>query len=365
MRIKQLDGLRTIAVFLVLLTHHGMLSFGWTGVDLFFVLSGFLITGILRKDRENPFFWRSFYTKRATRILPPVIIAIIVANFFEGHFAIASLGYLFFCSNFLAMQPPPLSVGSLDSFWSLAVEEHFYLFWPFAVRFLSRDRLLKLSVAILIGEPLLRLVATPIFWRLFGHHGEWDSPIFLLTPFRIDGLAAGSLLALLLEDGRCPQVVKRWSGYSALASLSLFLGLSAVFHSFRRGADSMQFNSLGYSLIVLIAFSALAYLVTNPDSLFSRILASPIPVFVGGISYGVYLYQEFVLEVSIQLAHTDRYHSGKLLPIDLLIVVAWAALSFYVIEKPIIAWGKSVAASHRKKPSLFQFKDEPGDDLRR
>src|ERR1700753_580321 len=104
-RIPQLDGLRAIAVILVFMFHHGLVRSGWIGVDIFFVLSGFLITGILRRDTGNPKYWSSFYAKRVTRILPPLLAVVIVVLLAEPHFKLGSLGYLLFASNIVELTP--------------------------------------------------------------------------------------------------------------------------------------------------------------------------------------------------------------------------------------------------------------------
>jgi len=94
--IVQLDGLRGVAVFMVLLLHHQLLDIGWMGVDLFFVLSGLLITRILRKESNKPNYWRNFYIKRATRILPPFLLLIgIVALCVSQTSLVGLLGYTF------------------------------------------------------------------------------------------------------------------------------------------------------------------------------------------------------------------------------------------------------------------------------
>ena len=195
MRINSLDGLRGIAILSVLLIHHGLFNNGWMGVDLFFVLSGFLITQLLRKDRFEPLFWKRFYIKRATRILPPLVLTVALGYAFTpGAKALIALGYLLSFSGFIELtRHHILALGPL---WSLAVEEHFYLVWPFAVRFLSRRHLFFVLAVIIVGVPLLRL--------FFSHPMPMAqlSPIYFLTPFRIDEMAFGCLLAVLLESQR-------------------------------------------------------------------------------------------------------------------------------------------------------------------
>jgi len=338
MRINQLDGLRASAVFLVLLFHHGMVRSGWVGVDIFFVLSGFLITGALRREVNAPDYWKSFYVKRATRILPPLVALVIPVFLMAGHFKLIYLGYLFFASNLVQLTPAALP--ALGALWSLAIEEHFYFLWPLAVKRLDRESLLRVSLAIVLVSPFVRILGTALFHHYWGVNHNWDNPIFLLTPFRIDGLAAGAALALLLEDGRCPAVLLRWSGTASFLIAALFLGLEFFVKSFRRTADTELFNGFGYSLVVFAAFFLLSYLVLVPNSMLTKLLSSRILVFVGTISYGFYLFQELVKDVLQSFLGPSASHIFLFLP-DLAITATLATISFYFFEKPIMRLGKA------------------------
>src|SRR6266481_5061394 len=125
MRIDRLDGIRAVAILMVLLFHRGSLAFGWTGVELFFVLSGFLITGILRKMRTHERYWSRFYSRRAARILPPVLLLMLLYSLAAKPPLPTILGYTLFAGN--VMNRTAYGRSILGSLWSLAVEEHFYL----------------------------------------------------------------------------------------------------------------------------------------------------------------------------------------------------------------------------------------------
>ena len=135
-----------------------VVSRGWLGVHLFFVLSGFLITGILLDSRDKPNYFRNFYGRRALRILPLYMAVIAVsAVFYRGAWT-----YMLLAAGFMANFASYLGVGIPHGpgvFWSLAVEEHFYLGWPLAVRLLPRRALLVLCLILFCGEPVLRAVA--------------------------------------------------------------------------------------------------------------------------------------------------------------------------------------------------------------
>jgi peptidoglycan/LPS O-acetylase OafA/YrhL len=134
-RQKQLDGLRALAVLGVVAYHHGLLPVGWMGVDLFFVLSGFLITRILTETKRESSYWSQFYVKRAGRILPPLALLLILASVLNRHMTLrAFAGYGLFLGNYVNLTR--YLVPMLVVLWSLAIEEHFYIFWPLGIRFL-------------------------------------------------------------------------------------------------------------------------------------------------------------------------------------------------------------------------------------
>jgi peptidoglycan/LPS O-acetylase OafA/YrhL len=209
---------------------------GWQGVHLFFVLSGFLITGILRRSSGHEMYWSAFYIKRATRIIPPLLIFFVFAILLYSPPWKVLSAYLFFGANIISVTHYDLR-NAFDVLWSLSVEEHFYLFWPIAVRFCSRAALIRLSAGICLAEPVLRLAFTRVF-----HDAQ---PIYMLTPFQLDGLAAGSLLALLFEEEAMRRLIGRWCGAMFWASCAMYVSLSLASHSFVFSADSFLFNGGG------------------------------------------------------------------------------------------------------------------------
>jgi len=344
-RISQLDGLRAVAVLLVFTFHHSLIRSGWIGVDIFFVLSGFLITGILRRDTANPAYWQSFYTKRVTRILPPLLAVVTVVLFTVQHFKIGYLGYLLFASNIVELTP--YALAPLGALWSLAIEEHFYFAWPFVVKKLQWSTLVKVSLGVVLFSPLVRGIATLVFHNYWGVNHNWNSPIFLLTPFRLDGLAAGALLSLLLEHDRLTSALKRWAGPACVAAFGIFFALELWMPRFRRTADSVLFNSVGYTLVVLGSFCLLSFLILRPASAPSKLLSLSPFVFIGTISYGCYLYQAPV-KILMHYLLPSSIPSTMFFVIDAIMTVALAATSFYIMEKPIIAWGRKIGNSRQR-----------------
>jgi peptidoglycan/LPS O-acetylase OafA/YrhL len=350
-RIDRLDGIRALAIVLVFLIHVNIGRFGWQGVPLFFVLSGFLITTILRRGRTNESFWGTFYVKRATRILPPLLIAFVAAFLFSTvAWHQVGLYELFFLANFAALIHPH-GTASLTVLWSLAVEEQFYLFWPFAVRFLDRRQLIRLSVGVLIAEPILRAIASPFC--------ETSWPIYYLTPFQLDGLAAGSLLALLVEDESTAEALRKWAGkmFGLIAATFVILSLLPGFH---RDANTLIFNSLGYWLVYLGAAFLIAHVLLCPSSPISRILEWKPAVFLGSISYGFYLFHPVGITLLERLGvYLHFVHYRTLAPFGFVGIAFFSWLSFRYYEKPFIAWGKKVAdrlqmsrTAELQKPSL-------------
>ena len=346
-RLERLDGIRAVAVLLVFGTHTIIPWHGWEGVHLFFVLSGFLITGILRRARHDHFFWRPFYIKRATRILPPLILCLIIGYvLYSPPLQILSL-YALFAANIVELTRYHIT-GGLTVLWSLSVEEHFYLLWPFAIRFLRRRQLLILCAVVLVCEPIIRLLVARRF------HGQ--NVIYMLTPFQLDGLVAGSMLALLSENASTRATLARLSRPAAALLLASYLALTIFWKPFSLESNSLIFKSLGYSLIALTAAAIIASVYLHPHSVASRLLASWPMVFLGIISYGFYLFHPLLIDLSkrvLQLIY--GYPRGQVaMAIGLPLSIALSWLSFHLYERPLILWGRRQAErfSGRKSPPV-------------
>jgi peptidoglycan/LPS O-acetylase OafA/YrhL len=267
---NNLDGLSGLSRIIVNLTR-----FGWLGVNLFFVLSGFLITGILIRQRTATNYYSQFYFRRAVRILPALYALLLILFFIPGQ----SHGYLllsfFFCANLATLLHIPYTYAPL---WSLAVEEHFYLLWPWAIRRQSR-RLYFLIVLLLIAAPIFRALA---FARPlpegFGSY-TWQA---------WDGIAIGALLALLIGEVWMNRRVLLWISCSAMTVAGLALTAGAGFGMLSRkeplGATLML------SFINLLFFGAVALAVWCGSGSSARFVEWRILKFYGDISYGLYLY---------------------------------------------------------------------------
>jgi peptidoglycan/LPS O-acetylase OafA/YrhL len=210
-RIPELDGIRSIAIWMVLIFHifygwvavdHNFspiprfvmlaVAHGWLGVDLFFVLSGFLITGVLLDSKEKPYYFRNFYARRFLRIMPLYFTVIFAFFIFYRHFKNFLILSTLFAANLAYMFDVRVPHGPAVM-WSLAVEEHFYLIWPLLVYWLSRSRLAILAILIVILTPVVRAIAV-------AHGMPIDDTVYVYSWFRFDGLALGALAAVWIRS---------------------------------------------------------------------------------------------------------------------------------------------------------------------
>ena len=281
--IPELQGLRGLAVLGVLFYHchprlegtwvHSASLWGWTGVNLFFVLSGFLITSILLEARGKPRYFRNFYMRRALRIWPIYVLLLAVcyaqSDWFIGPSpweaikASPWLAYIFFVQNLFHLALPP----AIGPTWSLAIEEQYYFLWAPLVRFLRRPWMLSaVLTAALVASPLLRLT----YWA-------WITPTHTLT--HLDGIAWGSLLALGLHTLPLSRRVWLWMGLGAIP-----LGLWAA--ATVAGGTAFLDSALAVAFAGAVLASIASTGARNPLS--AALRRGPLP-FYGRISYGLYM----------------------------------------------------------------------------
>ena len=337
-RILQFDGLRALAFGVILLDHTTHLPLLWAGVDVFFVLSGFLITGILleRKRLGGPYF-SYFYRRRVFRILPPYLLTILVYGFLVTWSQYKPLWLFLLAPNVQSLHHD--APGQLP-LWSLAVEEQFYLVWPFVVLLTSEKNLLRLSLAALVITPFLRAVATPLFPNHFY--------IYALTPFRADLLCAGAALALLWKQ-RTPETaarIARWSWPVFLVGLLLFLGTQAS-PAFRLAPNTRLANSCVYLFSLITAVGLLAWTLTDHGWLHALLSSAPLR-YLGEISYTMYLVHIFLI-VWLQ----DRFGTVAWVKLaGTVLVVLYASVSWFVMERPLIRFAARWPRPARQGPAL-------------
>jgi peptidoglycan/LPS O-acetylase OafA/YrhL len=318
--IPALDGLRGIAIISVILVHANLFfggqfgagpnsrllavtfGAGWVGVDLFFVLSGFLITGILCDAKGSRGFLRNFWARRALRILPlyfgylAFIIATRAAKPISNLDLLSLVGYYYNFWFALVTQKP---VGSAHHFWSLAVEEHFYLVWPFLVMLFAKRDLLRICVAGFAVSFILRLAIVC--------GGLWLSIAYFITPCRLDGLLAGAFVAIACQDPLLFERIRRWSGPVILGSGCLLLGIflgqrhfydSVDFHHAHAGTavDSSMTLTIGISAVALLFAATLVRIIeSSPGSLIQRVLRQNWLMQIGKYSYAMYVFHAVIL----------------------------------------------------------------------
>ena len=290
----ELDSIRGIAVLMVVLFHgffcavqehsfHGPARLlvlvskpGWSGVNLFFVLSGFLITGILLKSSRGERYYSRFYLRRALRILPAhfaILIALLALGMAPLRFVLLSAVFL---SNVTVLFGVPLAYAPL---WSLAVEEHFYLLWAPIVRLFDRRGVWVCAGAICILTPLVRLVGF--------HLGMSDDNIHYFTWCNCDGLAMGALLRLLAE-----RYSERHAPFVRISAALLFTGLMALVLGAGAGiATRTRILGAGFqfSCVDLVMVGFLGIVVAGGASRWAALTDRPLLAFLGYISYGLYL----------------------------------------------------------------------------
>jgi peptidoglycan/LPS O-acetylase OafA/YrhL len=283
-----LDGVRGLAIAMVLLYHAFSWSMGtsgwgwfprlvervtrpgWLGVDLFFVLSGFLITAILLDSRDDRFYFRNFYARRALRILPLfslTLLAVFLA--YPGAARFVGLSALFL-GNLVQFWGVPMIYGPL---WSLAVEEHFYLVWPLLVHVGSVRVIGVVAALLILGEPLARLA---------GFYAGQE--VHMSTWFRLDGLASGALLALLSRERA--SMLRLAALTSWLAGMALLVG-GAPFGVLSR--QTALGAALQYTPWTLLFVGLVARILVEPHGWLARACSWRGLGRLGDLSYCLYL----------------------------------------------------------------------------
>jgi peptidoglycan/LPS O-acetylase OafA/YrhL len=288
--IPQFDGLRAFSILAVFVAHSDFLKalpnaqfleYGRVGVDLFFVLSGFLITGILLDSKKSPHFFRNFYIRRALRIWPLYYLILFIV-FLSTSLLGRNIGksttavwpyFIFYLQNLF----PHLNIPyGLEPTWSLAVEEQFYMTWPLLVFLLRKRTLLVLLPCLVLISLVLRIIGY--------ENGASLKFIHNFTLCRMDALSFGSLAAIWLRSSNC--TITCWR---RLALLCIAVGTSGIVIArilLHQQSTIVSYTFFAISFVGLLGLS----LVSDPQrSLLGRILTARWVRFTGKISYGLYL----------------------------------------------------------------------------
>jgi len=296
-RIPELDGLRGLAILLVLVYHcaafraprHSFVYYVmlprvlmWSGVDLFFVLSGFLISGILIDGKSSPTYYSTFYLRRIHRIFPlyylMMLLFVVGSALFSRSFLFASQTpiwpFLFFVQNIGFGITGAVWVGVT---WSLAVEEQFYLLLPVVVRTLTRRTILQLAVICIVSAPVLRTI-------LYLAGLRWDQ-IHALLPCRADAFALGVLAAILVRDETASLWVRKNRGAGYLYFAVLLCGSIGML----KLQETRFTETFGISLLDQMYFALLVLLLLAPVRPMTWIFRSNLLRWLGMVSYCLYL----------------------------------------------------------------------------
>jgi peptidoglycan/LPS O-acetylase OafA/YrhL len=368
-RIPELDGLRGIAILMVLAYHFldlfpinvpnplphlvaHSLGLGWTGVDLFFVLSGFLIGGILLDARESPNYFKTFYARRFFRIIPIyyawiVLYAVVVLVILRGgppsfddvreHWISVPIHFLFL-QNVVRIRHSLLGLAWLGHLWTLAIEEQFYLAIPLAIRFLRRPHLLMLLGSAIAGAPVLRFAVTQI-----APH-NLAAP-YLLVPCRADALALGVLLAILWRSDRVKKLLLRWRAllYVPIVLLSIPVLYLAVSNPspYNRSIATWGLSAIDFAFVFLLAL-----VLTNPRGIPAAICRSALLRGTGQLSYCIYIIHPALNYLFAGLllpgaVHNEPWRYAVAATAATVATFGIARISWIFFERPLLRMGHS------------------------
>ncbi len=341
--IKQLDGLRGIAIILVLLVHffnfgslYPYLYFGWAGVDLFFVLSGFLITGILLDTKHKKGYYRVFISRRALRILPlyyAVLIGIAILSLYISPlawFKEFQYFYWFHGSNYLILQKGFFL--PLGHFWSLAIEEQFYLFWPLIVAVCSRKWLIFVSFLLLLLGIYLRAVIENIFL------------VYGLPLAHLDGLLIGGVMAILIREYK--DILFKHIELILICTSVLFFIYTTGYLIINGGYQEQgSFIKLPFTFtLISLLFGALLIYSLKSQRL-GEFFSNRVFLFFGKYSYAMYVFHPILYHFS-NWAGGDRLSENQKLLLHsglFLLTILMSYASYHLFEKHFLRLKDKIA----------------------
>jgi peptidoglycan/LPS O-acetylase OafA/YrhL len=371
--IPALDGIRGLAILLVLSFHlllsnpitgspifnviNAVINSFYIGVNLFFVLSGFLITGILLDTLDQPHFFKTFYARRTLRIFPLYygFLFLLLLLTRPLHFVWNGWQYYFlaYIANMALWRTKPLLLGpfTIDHFWSLQVEEQFYLIWPFLIfRIRSLRTLITVSLAACSASLVFRIILVYLRPHIQNIH-----VVHSTTPACADNLLFGCCLCALLRTSARQQILKLAPRIFAIGA-AILICTGFIYHGLR-WEDNFFVPTFGFT-IVGISCTALLAMALRTGSRTQAIFANKTMRFFGKYSYGLYVFHysfDRMLIPHVRLYMNDHFHSKALAVLTggaavMAITLPIAMLSFHFYEAPFLKL-KRFFSYNQKAPS--------------
>lgn len=370
-RYQQLDGIRGIAILLVLIWHYvtskldpqasplvnfatALLGMTWSGVDLFFVLSGFLIGGILLDNQAAPYYFKAFYIRRICRIFPLYFawfLLFVAINL--GATAFVSSGplrfifqyplplwsYATFTQNFIMALANTLGPDWLGITWSLAIEEQFYLILPPLIRFTPAQKLPFVLVTMIVAAPILRMILIYI-----PPHSTF--PNYVLMPCRADTLLLGVLSAYLIRQENVVQYLRDHIK-NLYVALGVLLAGAILLTFFAPSFQELAVSSYGYTWLALLYSCFILIAMTEKEGIVSQLTKTPWLCKLGLLAYGVYMFHQAInglahALVLSQFPQLQTMDDAFVTTGALVVTILIAYCSWNMFEKRIVAIGHTV-----------------------
>ena len=355
-RIPELDGLRGVAILLVVSFHYinnqlvnspgtiakilcKLTSFGWVGVDLFFVLSGYLIGIILINKKRSANYFSTFYFRRIVRIIPNYFLLIFIfllllnipyfsdSYFLTGNNVLPVWSYFAMTHNFYMAKLANLGNSAMSVTWSIGIEEQFYIVFPFIVYFLKDKWLLIVLI--------LAIILTPVFRSMYAN---WIPPYVLLN-CRMDAISFGALIAYFSYHFDLSGWVSRHINWLLLIMLLDILVCAVLFYKFQ------DIGVIRNTLFGIFFSGCLILALTKKNNLYAAFLRNKLLGFVGTISYSLYLFHYMILGLFhyFLFGKDIGIYNGK----DILITIAafitsilFSWVIYMRLETPMVSIGK-------------------------
>jgi peptidoglycan/LPS O-acetylase OafA/YrhL len=354
-RIPELDGLRGIAIMLVIFFHYlnnqlltagnfigkalcKATSFGWIGVDLFFLLSGFLIGTILIQNKNSKNYFSTFYLRRLVRIIPNyflliiVFMIILVVPYFAGDYFLTGnnvlpiWSYFTMVHNFFMARLNNLGNGAMSVTWSIGIEEQFYIVFPFIVYYLKDKWLPYLLIVAIVLAVIFRM-----------QYNNWI-PAYVLLPCRMDAIAFGALIAWFNYHYDLKEWVNRKYNWLLLVmTIDIFVCGLLYYKYADLGSLRNTYFGIFFSLCLVFA-------LTKKNTFYAALLRNKIFVWIGTISYSLYLFHYMILGICRNLTSSEmEIKSGRDILISIfafLLSLLFSWILYKKLETPMVNIGK-------------------------